>query len=613
MFGLKNLGGKDLTMKITEKLREKLSGLYEALSRYPLTVIFLTAAAVVNAMAIHQDVDYTKYLLTYVVGASLGFTLQAAWERFFYKTSHRLALMGLCLVLTLGYFLIVRQYTTTSVETWIRTSVALLALLIAYIWVPVIKSRISFNESFMIAFKALFNSLLFSGVIFLGITLILAAVDLLLFKVPEKSYIHALNIVGMLFAPIYFLSLIPVYPGESDKNRFPEEIEANQEKITRSASCPKFLEILISYIIIPLLSVYTVILVIYIATNITGPFWTDNRLEPMLVGFAVGVILVYILSSRLENKFAVYFRKIFPKVLVPIVVFQIVSSVLRTQDTGITYGRYYVILFGIFAAVTGVLLSLMPVRKNGIIAALLIGFAAISIIPPVDAFTVSRANQVAMLTSVLIENNMLGDDTVTPNATVSEEDKKTISDTISYLSMMGYTKDIPYLGADFDLYDNFYNTFGFYRYQENPYGQGSVYLSLDQGSPLSISGYDTFVVVNFYYQDTKSTSLVCDFEKDGKIYTLTQEKTPSPGALRLTDEAGEELITVNMQDVFDHFDTSAGGNYTTSKDAMSAEEATYTQGNDKADISLVAMFLNIEKSGAETVYNGDFYVLIKIK
>jgi len=337
-------------------------------------------------------------------------------------------------------------------------------------------------------------------------------------------------------------------------------------------------------------------------------------LEPMLVGFAVGVILVYILSSRLENKFAVYFRKIFPKVLVPIVVFQIVSSVLRTQDTGITHGRYYVILFGVFAAATGVLLSFMPVRKNGIIAALLIGFAAISIIPPVDAFTVSRANQVGILTTVLTENNMLEDDTITPNAAVSEEDKTTISNTASYLSMMGYTKDIPYLGANFDLYNDFYDIFGFYRYQESPYyGQGSVYLSLDQQSPLNISGYDTFVVVNFYYQDTKSESLVCNFEKDGKTYTLTQEKTPSPGTLRLTDEAGEELITINMQDVFDHFDTTAAGNYTTSKDAMSAEEATYTQGNDKADMSLVALFLNIEKSSAETMYNGDFYVLIKIK
>lgn len=603
-------------MNLIDRIREKLGGLLEALSRYQITVIFLVAAAVVNAMAIQQEEDYTKYLLTFVVGGFLGFTLQAIWERFFHKRSYRVGLMGLCLVLTLGYFLIVRPYTSTNMETWIRTTVALFALFIAFIWVPVIKSEVSFNESFMAAFKAFFNSLLYSGVLFLGITLIITAIDLLLFKVSDKSYMHALNIIGMLFAPIYFLSLIPVYPGVSDKNRAPEELERHREKIKRSCAGPKFLEILLCYIIMPLLSVYTMILVIYIARNITGKFWTDNRLEPMLVGFAIAVILLYILASRLENKFAEWFRKIFPKLLVPIVVFQIIASVLRIQETGITQGRYYVILFGIFAAVSGILLCFIPVRKNGIIAALLIGFSVFSIIPPVDAFTVSRVNQVDRLTAVLVANEMLQNDTVIPNASITQEDKKTISDTVNYLALMEYTKGVPYLGEDFDVYEDFYDTFGFYRYEENPYGQESVYMNLDPQSPIDISDYETFVVANFYAQDGKMVSddkFICNIEKAGKTYTLSKEKTPEPGLLRLTDEGGQELIFVKMQDVFDQFDTSTGGTYQINKDSMSAAEATYTQENDKAVISLVAMFVAIDKASQEQMVNGDFYVLIKIK
>lgn len=603
-------------MKLIDRIREKLGGLLEALSRYPITVIFLVAAAVVNAMAIQQEEDYIKYLLTFVVGGFLGFTLQAIWERFFYQRSYRVGLMGFCLVLTLGYFLIVRPYTSTSMETWIRTSVALFALFIAFIWVPVINSEVSFNESFMAAFKAVFNSLLYSGVLFLGITLIITAIDLLLFKVSDKSYMHALNIIGMLFAPIYFLSLIPVYPGVSDKNRSPEELERHHEKTKRSCNCPKFLEILICYIIMPLLSVYTMILVIYIARNITGKFWTDNRLEPMLVGFAIAVILLYILASRLENKFAQWFRKIFPKLLVPIVVFQIIASVLRIQETGITQGRYYVILFGIFAAVSGILLCFIPVRKNGIIAALLIGFSIFSIVPPVDAFTVSRVNQVDRLTTVLVANEMLQNDTVIPNASITQKDKTIISDTVNYLAMMEYTKGVPYLGEDFDVYEDFYDTFGFYRYEENPYGQESVYMNLDPQSPIDISDYETFVVANFYAQDGKmgeDDTFICKFEKAGKTYTLSKERTPDPGLLRLTDEGGQELITIKMQDVFDQFDTSTGGTYQINKDFMSAAEATYTQENDQAVISLVAMFVAIDKASQEQMVNGDFYVLIKIK
>jgi len=600
-------------MKIVDKLQEKLSGLVEALSRYPVTVIFLLAAAVVNALAINWEVDYSKYILTLMVGASLGFTLQAAWERFFEKNIHRVALMGIGLILTLGYFLIVRQYTNTSLETWIRTSVALFALFIAYIWVPVIKSKVSYNESFMAAFKSFFNALLFSAVLFTGITLIIGAIDLLLFRVPDKSYMHALNIIGIIFAPIYFLSLIPVYPGVSDNNRSPEWLEQHQEKIRKTCACPKFLEILISYIIIPLLSVYTIILIIYIGTNITAEFWTDNRLEPMLVGFAIAVILVYILASTLENKFAVLSRKIFPKVLVPIVLFQIAASVLKTQETGITYGRYYVILFGIFAAITGVLLSFMPVRKNGIVAALLIGFSLVSIVPPVDAFTVSRINQEAMLKTVLAENNMLQDNTVIPNASISEGDRKIISDTVSYLGMMDYTKDIAFLGKDFNPYDDFYTTFGFYRYAESPYGQQSIYLTLNQQAPINISGYDAFIVVNFYFKGNTSESLVSSFEKSEKTYTLSKDNTTDPGTLTLSDESGQELISVNMKEVFDSFEPSAGGNYQISKDAISPDQATVTRENDKAAISFVAVNLTIDKSNSEQPYSGDFYVLIKIK
>ena len=600
-------------MKLIDKINEKLGGLVAALSRYPVTVIFLVAAAVVNTMAIEQDADYTRYLLTCLVGAFLGFTLQAVWERFFDKTSYRLAAMGLGLLLTLGYFLIVRQDTSTSMETWIRTSVALFALLMAYIWVPAIKSEISFNQSFMATFKAFFNALLFSGVLFAGITLMITAIDLLLFRVSENAYLHTLNIVGILFAPIYFLSLIPIYPGVSDKNRSPEQLEYNREKLARSCQCPRFLEVLISYIIIPLLTVYTVILVIYIARNITGDFWTDNRLEPMLVGFAIAVILIYILASNLENIIAKWYRKIFPKILVPIVIFQIVASALRIQDTGITHGRYYVIIFGVFAAISGILMCFMPVRKNGIIAALLIGFSVFSIIPPVDAFTISRSNQVGRLTETLVDNSMIQDDTVFPNASISEADKKIISDSVNYLAMMEYTSEISFLGKDFDLYQDFYDTFGFYRYEEGPHRYESIYLNLNPQSPIDISGYQTFVVANFYMQDDKMDPTICSFESNGKSYTLVREKTGRIGELVLTETDGQELMRINMQEVFDHFDTSQGGSYQVSKDYMNADEAMFTVENDKAKISMIAIFLAIEKSDVETTYNADFYVLVQIK
>jgi hypothetical protein len=98
-----------------------------------------------------------------------------------------------------------------------------------------------------------------------------------------------------------------------------------------------------------------------------------------------------------------------------------------------------------------------------------------------------------------------------------------------------------------------------------------------------------------------------------KRWIRLSAKTGAAGALVLTDTDDQELMQIDMKEVFDQFDTSQSGNYKISKDFINADEATYTEENDQAVISLVAMFVAIEKSGSEPLYNGDFYVLVHIK
>ena len=346
-------------VRVVNWLRKRLRGLIDAVARFPLTTVFLVAAAIMNAIDINQiERNYLEYLLTFVVGAFLSAVAESAYERFFNKGSARYMLMSFVVLLTAGYYFIIKSAPEYSMSVNIRTGVALFALLIAFIWIPAIKSKVSFNKSFMISFKAFFIALFFSGVIYGGIAIILGATDTLIFSIDYKAFSHSANIIFLLFGPLYFLSLIPLYPGKENMDKHDQ-----LEKIEHAANCPKFLEILISYIIIPLIAVFTLILVIYIVQNISGDFWRDNLLEPMLVSYAITVILVYILASEIENKFAAFFRMVFPKVLVPIVVFQIISSIISLGDTGVTHTRYYVILFGIFAAIAGVFLAFCMYEK----------------------------------------------------------------------------------------------------------------------------------------------------------------------------------------------------------------------------------------------------------
>lgn len=584
-------------MRGVRKLQDKLTGLTDAIARYPLTTLFLIGAAFIDANMISTHKDNPKYLLTFIVGAFLSAVSQVAYERFFSKFSTRMVLMGVVVLLTAGYYLIIMQAPTLSMEIEFRTNVALFALLIAFIWVPVIKSPISFNISFMIAFKSFFNSLFFSGVIFGGISIILAAIDQLIFTIDSNAYLHTANIVFILFAPMYFLSLIPLYPRDEDKN---------EEKINRAAQCPKFLEILISYIVIPLTAVFTLILVIYIFKNIGGKFWTDNLLEPMIVSYAITIILLYILASEIENKFTAYFRKIFPKVLIPIVLFQVVSSVISLSDTGVTHTRYYVILFGIYSAIAGILLSFIPVRKNGVIAAILIIFAAVSIVPPVDAFTVSRNSQISTLKNALVKNDMLENNKIKPNANISNHDKKIITNAIQYLYMMEYTKKIDWLPDDFNAYEDFNATFGFNGFQEPLDSKQPVFLSIQQPSIIKITGFETFVQTDISMFD-KSRLEFGNFEKAGKKYTLVKDFNQDEPNLILMGENNREILSFNTQVIFDKF-----ADFQSGKDMISVEDATFSKENAFAKMTIVVQNINIEGQNDQN-NNALLYVFVQIK
>ncbi len=595
-------------MKFLTFLKDRLKGLTNAIERYPLTTIFLIVAVIINGTAIQSEEDISKILYALVVGVFLSAVSQACYERFFIKSSARYYLMAIVIILTGGYYAVIAPASTLGMEITIRTGVALFALLFAFIWVPVMKSKISFNKSFMIAFKSIFNSLLFSGVIYAGVAIIITAIDQLIFPVNYKLYSHAANIVFILFTPMYFLSLIPTFPGKRSEGQ--EEIENQTRLVQKAANCPKFFEVLISYIIIPLISVFTVILLIYILQNIGGEFWSNNLLEPMIVSYSITVIVVFLLASEIENKFTVFFRKVLPKILIPIVVFQIISSVLSLSDTGITHTRYYVILYGLFAAIAGGCLSFLPVRKTGIVAALLIVFSVFSILPPVDAFTISKSSQREIVEKVLIENQMLENNTVQPNGNISNEDKKTITAAMNYLNMMDYAKEIEWLPEDFDFYKDFSKTFGFQEYYEQDHQNEFVYIGLEPNPSIPITGYDVFVSssIHFYKDDKSVDENVVTFEKNGENYTLTKEVIEDEVIYRVHNDENKEMIQFKTQAIIDKF-----YNYQTSKEFLPVEEATFSIENEHASMKIIPLTINIDKIKDETNFMMELYLFVKIK
>lgn len=595
-------------MKVIQNIQNKFQGFIQACKRYPLSVVFLVAIAGLNAYMIQQEADdYTRYLYSFFIGVFLSATAQHVYERFFEKTMQRILLMVGAIILTVLYFYTIGSSTDYDPETTIKTGIIFFALTFAFMWIPTINSKVTFNKSFLATFKSFFTTVLFSVVLYAGIGVILLAVDQLLFSLDYKVNLHCLNLVASLFAPIFFLSGTPLYLSKQDESTQSLEEQADkQEQIEQELMVPKVLELLLSYIVIPLTAIFTIILLVYLLQNITGEFWTNNLLEPMLVSYAITVIIVYFLVSTINTKSAIFFRKIFPKVLVPIVLFQTVSSVLRIQETGLTLGRYYVILFGIFAFIAGIIFSVLPVRKNGWVAVVLIVFSLISILPPVDAFTVSRVSQTNLLKETLVKNNMLEGNKIIPNASIPDEDKIKISQTIDYLASMNYSKEIEWLAPyNQRLNYQFEEVVGFEPvYDESSFSSNqSYYATIDwKGSPLlSIEDYDKMIVFSQYDSPTLSA---IDFEVENSTYDIISKNEDNTTNLSLINEQNDTLITIDLQETIDQVAASAQ-----TKNVITLEEATVTTENEEAKMNIVFTSIDIY----DNQYNSEFYLFIDIK
>lgn len=595
-------------MKVIQNIQNKFQGFIQACKRYPLSVVFLVAIAGLNAYMIQQEADdYTRYLYSFFIGVFLSATAQHVYERFFEKTMQRILLMVGAIILTVLYFYTIGSSTDYDPETTIKTGIIFFALTFAFMWIPTINSKVTFNKSFLATFKSFFTTVLFSVVLYAGIGVILLAVDQLLFSLDYKVNLHCLNLVASLFAPIFFLSGTPLYLSKQDESTQSLEEQADkQEQIEQELIVPKVLELLLSYIIIPLTAIFTIILLVYLLQNITGEFWTNNLLEPMLVSYAITVIIVYFLVSTINTKSAIFFRKIFPKVLVPIVLFQTVSSVLRIQETGLTLGRYYVILFGIFALIAGIIFSVLPVRKNGWVAVVLIVFSLISILPPVDAFTVSRVSQTNLLKETLVKNNMLEGNKIIPNASIPDEDKIKISQTIDYLTSMNYSKEIEWLEPyNQRLNYQFEEVVGFEPvYDESSFSSNqSYYATIDwKGSPLlSIEDYDKMIVFSQYDSPTLSA---IDFEVEDSTYDIISKNEDNTTNLSLINEQNDTLITIDLQETIDQVAASAQ-----TKNVITLEEATVTTENEEVKMNIVFTSIDIY----DNQYNSEFYLFIDIK
>ena len=592
-------------MKVMERLEQQLNNTIQAVGRYPLAFSFILSLTIANMVIIESnDSAMYQFSYTFVIGILFSLVFEHLYERFYIQIKVRLLLMWGALILTLGYFFLQRWPEFMSIQVGIRTSVIVLMSLLLMIWIPTIQSEFRFSQNVFAIFKNFFIALLYSIVLAIGISLIIALINALLFTTDGDVFIHFLNLIASLFFPSLFLSMMPVYIGARDqKLQKKDQVKKKNNLMSLTTTTPIF-DRLLSYIIIPLTTIYSGIILIYIAINITGDLWSEVLLEPLLVSFTVVVLLVYILSLEVETKMAALFARVYPKVLLPIVLFQTIASIVKLTDTGVTYGRYFAILFGVFGTIMAIVYGFLSREKMGWIAPIFVVFGLISITPPIDAFSVSFYSQKASLETILEDNNMLTEGEVIANPDLADQGKEEITQYVNQFEQLNQLEKIDYLPEDLMAPGVFEKTFGFapvYQYDRGPDPFGfSVYVDLNDQQAINISGYD-HILMN--YVEATMADKTTTLEYNNQRYELQTTANEETFRFSLVDDSGNVLVTFDGSKMFT--DLSDNENHR----EISVDDATYTAESDQAKVTLIIQNLDYY----DDHYYANFFTLIDIK
>ena len=566
------------------------------LIRFPMTLFFLAMLTAIMFILIENlptfDVNIlSRLMFAGIFGAFLSTAVKFMLERFDGLNKYKFLFYILTIVFTVGYYFFMTDSKVTSYSL-IHLMVISFALFAAYLYLPSAKDSVNFGNVALAHFKSAFTSILYGLVLYFGIAAILSAVDILLYKIDYKLYGHAANIIFIFFTPLYYLSLLPKFNSNKEEDSSKKEI---------AYIYPKFLDILVSYITIPLITVFSAVLAIYFIKILATGVWPVGQVGPMVLGYSAAGYFIYILSSNLENKFSMLFRKFFPIVLIPLVVMQIVSSYIRIDAYGITESRYYVLLFGIFSIVCALMLIINKKKNPNTIVLLSALFALISILPPLDAFTISKRSQEGRLREILEENNMIVNNQIVQKSDIINDDKFEITNISNYLHSMGYLEEIEWF-PDYEesYYSNFKNIYGFEQYYEryypDPLDRTYVSAYLEDNEVINIDGYSLFLKVNIHSKTDLLTE-ISRFTLRDKTYSLQQKFDEIGNLTIVVSDTNGILIEVPTKEFVDELFKNAND----FRSQFTQEDLTIEKENNELKIKIIMNNINIDRYDPENI------------
>lgn len=193
----------------------------------------------------------------------------------------------------------------------------------------------------------------YAAVLFIGIAVAFFAVDELFnVTINSDSYLRLFALVTAGFMTLFFLAGIPKGVTELDQDD----------------SYPKGLKIFTQYVLIPLMSIYLIILLLYEIKIAIAWELPKGLVSTLILGYAVfgtlSLLLIYPIREKEGNGWIKLFSKFFYIMMVPLIVLLILAITKRVGNYGITEPRYILIVLAVW--LSGITLYFLLSRKQNI-------------------------------------------------------------------------------------------------------------------------------------------------------------------------------------------------------------------------------------------------------
>lgn len=206
------------------------------------------------------------------------------------------------------------------------------------------------------------------------------------------GYIVCVTMVG--FMTIFFLSGVP--RDFKALNAVPQEY-------------PKWLKIFTQYVLIPLLSVYLLILLAYEGKILISWTLPKGYVSTLILGYAVAgilsLLLIYPIKDREGNGWMRIFARFFYVMLIPLVLLLLLAVWKRVSVYGITEARYILILLALWLTIVTVYNLFSKQQNIKFIPVSLCILALLAVYGPQSAFVVSRYSQTKRLEKMLKQDD----------------------------------------------------------------------------------------------------------------------------------------------------------------------------------------------------------------